>query len=105
MVTNKDLIMVAVLLGVAWYLKKKVADAGAVATDAAKWIAEAANTTWDASSNAANTAATAVVFPLGDALGVPRTNMTECDRAKAEGRTLDASFACPALDFIKYLGR
>nr|WP_315540506.1 hypothetical protein [uncultured Comamonas sp.] len=36
-------------------------------------------------------------------LGVPRTNMTECERAKAEGRTWDASFVCPAGDFIKYL--
>lgn len=40
------------------------------------------------------------VLGIGDSLGVPRTNMTECERAIAEGRTLDASFACPAGTFI-----
>lgn len=38
----------------------------------------------------------------GDVLGIPRTDPTECERAKAEGRTLDASFKCPAGDFLKY---
>lgn len=42
------------------------------------------------------------VLSAGDAIGVPRTNMTECERAKAEGRTWDASFACPLVDFLKY---
>lgn len=36
-------------------------------------------------------------------IGIPKTNMTECEKAKAEGRTWDASFACPAGTFIKYL--
>lgn len=36
-------------------------------------------------------------------IGIPKTNMTECEKAKAEGRTWDASFACPAGDFLKYL--
>lgn len=35
--------------------------------------------------------------------GLPATNMTECEKAKAEGRTLDASFKCPAKDFLSYL--
>lgn len=48
-------------------------------------------------------AAAEVVQGAGEAIGVPRTNMTECEKAKAEGRTWDASFACPAGDFIKYL--
>jgi hypothetical protein len=43
------------------------------------------------------------VFTVGDSIGIPRTNQTECERAKAEGRTWDASFACPAGDFIRYL--
>lgn len=43
------------------------------------------------------------VFTAGEVVGVPRTNQTECGRAKAEGRTWDASFACPAGDFLKYL--
>jgi hypothetical protein len=33
-------------------------------------------------------------------VGIPETNMSECDRAIAEGRTLDASFACPAGTFL-----
>lgn len=33
--------------------------------------------------------------------GLPRTDMTECEKALAEGRTWDASFACPAGTFIK----
>lgn len=40
---------------------------------------------------------------IGNVVGVPQTSMTECERAKAEGRTLDASFACPAGDFLSYL--
>jgi hypothetical protein len=40
---------------------------------------------------------------IGDALGIPRTNMNECERAIAEGRTWDASFACPASDFLSSL--
>jgi hypothetical protein len=48
-------------------------------------------------------AGTGVVLGVGDAVGVPRTNQTECERAIAEGRTWDASFACPAGTFIKSL--
>lgn len=46
--------------------------------------------------------ATGAVVTLGGTLGIPATNMTECEKAKAQGRTWDASFACPAADFIKY---
>jgi hypothetical protein len=35
-------------------------------------------------------------------VGVPPTNLTACQRAIAEGRTWDASFACPAKDFLSY---
>lgn len=41
-----------------------------------------------------------VVLGIGDAVGIPRTDMTECQRALAEGRRWDASFACPAGTFI-----
>jgi hypothetical protein len=43
------------------------------------------------------------VLTVGDAVGVPRTDETECQRAKREGRTWDASFACPAGDFLSYV--
>jgi hypothetical protein len=46
-------------------------------------------------------AGTGVVLGAGEAVGIPRTNMSECERAIAEGRTWDASFACPAGTFIK----
>lgn len=47
--------------------------------------------------------ASGTVLGIGDAIGVPRTDLTECERAKLEGRTWDASFACPAGDFLGYL--
>jgi hypothetical protein len=42
------------------------------------------------------------VVGIGQAVGVPPTSQTECQRAMAEGRTWDASFACPAGDFLGY---
>lgn len=42
------------------------------------------------------------VTGAGQIVGIPATNPTECERAKAEGRTWDASFACPASDFLSY---
>lgn len=44
-----------------------------------------------------------VVVTLGDVLNVPRTNETACQKAKREGRTLDASFACPAGEWLQYV--
>lgn len=43
------------------------------------------------------------VVSIGEAVGIPQTNQTECDKARAEGRTWDASFACPAGDFLGYV--
>ncbi|GGI16885.1 hypothetical protein [Oxalicibacterium faecigallinarum] len=56
-----------------------------------------------AAFNAVDGVFAGVVLNTGDALGIPRTNMTECERAKAEGRTWDASFACPAKEFLSYV--
>ena len=44
-----------------------------------------------------------VVLGVGDAVGLPRTDMDACQRAMAEGRTWDASFVCPAPVFLEYL--
>ncbi|TBO31326.1 hypothetical protein EYS42_08760 [Aquabacterium lacunae] len=49
----------------------------------------------------ANQAAGDAVQTVGAAVGVPRTNETECQRALREGRTWDASFACDAGTFLK----
>lgn len=51
----------------------------------------------------AGEAASGAVLGIGDAVGLQRTDMSECERAIAEGRTWDASFACPAGTFIKSL--
>lgn len=82
----------AAALAVVVLVKKK----GAV-VDAAT---QAGSALGEAIGNAAGAAAGGVVVGIGDQLGVPRTNMTECDKALAEGRTWDASFACPAGKFL-----
>lgn len=46
---------------------------------------------------------TGAVTGAGQLVGIPKTDQTACMQAKAEGRTWDASFACPAADFISYL--
>jgi hypothetical protein len=51
--------------------------------------------------DAADGAVSGVAYGIGDRIGVPRTNETECEKAIREGRTWDASFACPAGTFIK----
>jgi hypothetical protein len=44
--------------------------------------------------------ASGVVIGIGEAVGIPRTNETECEKALREGRRWDASFACPAGKFL-----
>ena len=48
-------------------------------------------------------AATGAVLGVGDVLGVPRTDETECQAAMREGRSWDASFACPAGTYLNYV--
>lgn len=48
-------------------------------------------------------AAVGAVVTVGGTLGIPATDQSACAKAKAEGRTWDASFACPAGDFLSYL--
>lgn len=43
------------------------------------------------------------VQTAGDVMGIPRTSETACEQAQREGRTWDASFACPAGSFLSYL--
>ena len=78
---------------------------GLVVYNAAKKAASAVADGVAAVGRAADTAVAAPVLTAGDTLGIPRTNMTECEKAMAEGRTMDASFACPASDFLAYLTR
>jgi hypothetical protein len=68
---------------------------------AGKTAADAGVALGTAGAQAVGGAVAGVSFGVGDALGVPRTNESECDRALREGRMWDASFACPAGKFIK----
>lgn len=52
--------------------------------------------------NAAGDVAAGTVVGIGQAFGIPATSETECEKAKREGRTLDASFACPAGEFLSW---
>lgn len=38
---------------------------------------------------------------LGDLVGIPDTNMTQCQKDVQAGRMWDASFSCPASTFVK----
>jgi hypothetical protein len=43
-----------------------------------------------------------LVQGVGAVFGVPMTDKSECEKAKAEGRTWDASFVCPAGEWMGY---
>jgi hypothetical protein len=53
-----------------------------------------------AAANLATGAVAGVALGVGDAIGVPRTDKTQCEKDIAEGRYWDASFSCPAGTFI-----
>lgn len=85
--TNVKL-MAALALGAAglvWYVSRRF---GSVENAAA------------AAVGAVGSAATGAVVGVGQAVGIPATNMTQCQRDKAAGNWWDASFSCPAGDFI-----
>jgi hypothetical protein len=48
-------------------------------------------------------AGTGAVIGVGDIIGVPRTNDSECVAAMKAGRSWDASFACPAGTYLNYM--
>ncbi len=78
-----------------------LAAVGVLAWVSRKGVKEAAS----AAVGVVNDAAAGVVVGIGQAVGIPATNDSACEKAKREGRTWDASFACPAGDFIGYLFR
>jgi len=51
--------------------------------------------------NAANNVVGGTVVGIGDAFGIPSTNVTECQQLLAAGHYWDASFKCPAGMLIK----
>lgn len=46
-----------------------------------------------------------VVVGIGERVGVPATDATACAAAQAAGDTWEASFACPASDFLSWYWR
>jgi hypothetical protein len=48
-------------------------------------------------------AAAGVVVGAGEAIGIPQTDQERCAEAIYAGRTWDASFMCPAADFLRYV--
>ncbi len=48
----------------------------------------------------AGEAATGTVIGVGKAVGIPQTNQTQCQKDLAAGNWWDASFSCPASDFL-----
>ncbi len=53
-----------------------------------------------AAVDTAGEVATGTVIGLGKAVGVPETNQTQCQKDVAAGNWWDASFSCPASDFL-----
>jgi hypothetical protein len=89
---NDETILIAGLAGVGLFLLVYI---GRNAKTAGEVVGSAA-------VDLANGVITGTVTAAGDIVGIPKTNQTECEKAKAEGRTWDASFACPAGDFLSY---
>ena len=52
----------------------------------------------------AGQAAAGAIEGVGAVVGIPRTDATACERAKASGDWWAASFACPAGDFVSSAG-
>lgn len=89
--TAKLMLAAAAVVAIAFVVKKNGGMQGVAAGAASALV------------GAVGDAASGAVLGIGDVLGIPRTDMTECERALAEGRTWDASFACPAGTFISSL--
>lgn len=51
----------------------------------------------------ADGALSGVVLGVGDAIGIPRTEPTKCEAAKASGSLWEVSFACPAADYFRQI--
>lgn len=89
---------VVVLAAGAWYLRRQAATAAGAVGDAVQgaWnsAVSTAQTPW-----LQNIGVGAVEY-AGLAVGIPRTDASECARLKAAGDWWGASFACPAGEFI-----
>ncbi len=78
--------LVVLGVGAVWLWRRGVAG---VAEDVAAGAAKVASG-----------AVTGMVKGAANIVGIPDTDMAKCRQAIAEGRLWDASFACPASDFL-----
>jgi len=75
---------------------------GSIAAIGVLWLLNGgARKTAAAVANVPGQVVAGAVEGIGESIGVPPTNATECQRALRDGRLWDASFACPAGTFIK----
>ena len=63
----------------------------------------AANTAARGSVNAVWGAMEGFIHGASDVVGIPTPERAACELAKAEGRTWDASWACPAGEFMQWI--
>jgi hypothetical protein len=79
----------ALILGAVWWVKKSGA-------------AGVGQSIGSAAADLTNGVISGGVTGIGAAVGIPKTNLTQCQKDKAAGDTWAASFSCTALDFLKY---
>lgn len=70
---------------------------------AARGVREAGQLLGEGAVDLVDGTVSGVVLGVGDAVGIPRTSESECEKCKRLGDVWGASFACPAADFIKWL--
>jgi len=92
--TTQMLIAAGVGAMLLYWLKKKAE--GVTAAGVGQAVAGAA-------VGVADGVVTGAVKAVGGAVGVPDTNVTQCQRDIAAGNTWGASFSCPAKDFLTYV--
>jgi len=83
--SDKELMILGAVVGVAFLLLPKIAKA------AAQTVATVPGAIIEGG-----------VKGVGSSFGIPDTEMSQCQKDVAAGRTWEASFSCPAADFIKY---
>ena len=56
-----------------------------------------------AAVDAVNGVVAGTVVGIGQVVGIPATNMTQCEKDMANGNKWDASFSCDASTYISWL--
>jgi hypothetical protein len=64
------------------------------------WFSRNARAVGSALGSAAGNVAAGTVEGIGTVVGIPATDQTQCEKDLAAGNMWDASFSCPAGDFL-----